>query len=177
MLTQVLAALAGEDLRAVRDQAVLCFGMACCLLRSELVALDVQDLERVPEELRVTVRRSKTDQEERRLRPVAALEAWLRAAGVAEEPVFRRFTRDGTCAAAEPMSDQAVARVVKAHVVAAGLDPVLFGGHSLQARFITAAAVAGASAFRMREVSRHKSIQVLAPSRTIRERDSCRRDA
>ncbi len=172
VLTQVLAALAGEDLRAVRDRAVLTFGMACCLRRSELVALDVADLERVPEGLRVTIRRSKTDQEGqgavvavpegRQLRPVAALETWLRAAGITEGPVFRRLTRDGACAMAEPMSDRAVARVVQARVAAAGLDPALFGGHSLRAGFITAAAAAGASAFRMREVSRHKSIQVLA---------------
>ncbi len=172
VLAQVLAALTGEDLRAVRDRAVLVFGMACCLRRSELVALDVADLERVPEGLRVTVRRSKTDQEGRgavvavpegrQLRPVAALEAWLRAAGVTEGPVFRRLTRDGTRATAEPMSDRAVARVVQTRVAAAGLDAATFGGHSLRAGFVTAAAAAGASAFRMREVSRHKSIQVLA---------------
>ncbi len=172
MLATVLAALTGEDLRAVRDRAVLVFGMACCLRRSELVALDVSDLERVPEGLRVTVRRSKTDQEGRgavvavpegrQLRPVAALEAWLRAAGVTEGPVFRRLTRDGTRATAEPMSDRAVARVVQARVAAAGLDAATFGGHSLRVGFVTAAAAAGASAFRMREVSRHKSIQVLA---------------
>ncbi len=171
VLAQVLAALTGEDLRAVRDRAVLVFGMACCLRRSELVALEVADLERVPEGLRVTVRRSKTDQEGRgavvavpegrQLRPVAALEAWLRAAGVTEGPVFRRLSRDGARATAEPMSDRAVARVVQARVAAAGLDPVAFGGHSLRAGFVTAAAP-GASAFRMREVSRHKSIQVLA---------------
>ena len=83
--------------------------------------------------------------EGRQLRPVAALEAWLRAAGLTEGPVFRCLSRDGARATAEPMSDRAVARVVQARVAAAGLD-----------------AAAGASAFRMREVSRHKSIQVLA---------------
>ncbi len=103
VLARVLAALTGEDLRAVRDRAVLTFGMACCLRRSELVVLTVADLERVPGGLRVTIRHFKTDQEgrgavvampeRRQLRPVAALEVWLQAAGVTEEPVFRRLSR------------------------------------------------------------------------------------
>ncbi len=168
----MLAALEDQDLRAVRGRAVLRFGTAYCLRRSELVALDVADLERVPERLRVTIRRSKTDQEGRgavvavpggrSLRPVPALEAWLQAAGIAGGLVFRRLTRDGARATAEPMSDQVVARVVQARVAATALDPAAFGGHSLLAGFVAAAAAAGASAFRMREVSRHKSIQVLA---------------
>ncbi len=174
VLAAVLAVHARcADLRALRDRAVLVFGMACCLRRSELVALEVPDLERVPEGLRVTMRRSKTDQEGRGA--VVAVpdgtaaaagggagERGSHAAGVAEGPVFRRLSRDGTRATPEPMSDRAVARVVQARVAAAGLDPTAFGGHSLRAGFITAAAAAGASAFRMREVSRHKSIQVLA---------------
>ena len=40
-------------------------GFAGALRRSELVALDVEDVEEVPEGLRVTIRRSKTDQEGR----------------------------------------------------------------------------------------------------------------
>ncbi len=47
VLATVLAALTGEDPRAVRDRAVLVFGMACCLRRSELVPLEVSDFERV----------------------------------------------------------------------------------------------------------------------------------
>ena len=36
----------------MRDRALLCFGMACCLRRFELVALEVADLERIPKEQR-----------------------------------------------------------------------------------------------------------------------------
>ena len=42
---------------------MLLIGLAGAFRRSELVALDVEDVEEVPEELRVTIRRSKTDQE------------------------------------------------------------------------------------------------------------------
>ncbi len=105
VLATILAALAGKDLRAVCDQAVLVFGMACCLRRSELMALWVEGLERVLAGLQATMRRSKTDQEdqgavmavpeERRLRPAAALEAWLRALTVTKDQMFHRLTCDG----------------------------------------------------------------------------------
>jgi len=85
VLRDVLRVITGTDLRSARDRALLAFGMAGAFRRSELVALRLGDLERVPEGLRVTVRRSKTDQdgagatiaipEGRRLRPKALLEA------------------------------------------------------------------------------------------------------
>jgi len=46
-------------------RALLLIGFAGAFRRSELVALDVEDVEEVPEGLRVTIRRSKTDQEGR----------------------------------------------------------------------------------------------------------------
>ena len=101
----MLAPLTADDLGAVRDQAALMLGMACCLRRSRLAALDVSNLERVPEYLRVTVHRSKTDQpgrgavvavpDGRQLRPVVALEAWLRAGLVNRGQMFQRLAGDG----------------------------------------------------------------------------------
>lgn len=183
VVRDVLRAIEGEDLRSVRDRALLAFGLASCLRRSELVALRLDDLARVPEGLRVRISRSKTDQEGkgaiiavpegRRLRPVAHLDAWIARAGlgpirqvgwesVADGLLFRRLSRDGERALSSPMSDRAIARVVQARVAAAGYDPALFAGHSLRAGFLTSAARAGASVFKMQEQSRHKSIQVLS---------------
>ena len=175
VLRDVLRAIAGDDLRSVRDRALLAFGMAGALRRSESVALRLSDFEWVKEGLRVTIRRGKTDQEEagatiaipegRRLRPKARLDAWVQQAGIAEGYLFRRLVRgkagDATMSAS-PMSDRAVARLVQARVLAAGYDPTSFAGHSLRSGFLTAAARSGASIFKMREVSRHKSMQVLA---------------
>jgi hypothetical protein len=50
---------------------------------------------------------------------------------------------------------------VKAAAGLAGLDPAEFGGYSLRAGSITSAARAGASVLKMREVSRHRSLDVL----------------
>jgi len=42
-----------------------------------------------------------------------------------------------------------------------GLDGAAFGAHSLRSGFLTSAARRGASVFKMRDVSRHKSMNVL----------------
>lgn len=172
IVRDVLHAIRGQGLREVRDRALLAFGMASCLRRSELVALRLADIRRVPEGVRVTIARSKGDQEGkgaeiavpegRRLKPVLHLEDWLACAGVEEGWLFRRISNDGKTVTGDPMSDRAVARVVQRRVAAAGLDPARFGGHSLRAGFLTAAARSGASVFQMQAQSRHKSVQVLS---------------
>ena len=50
---------------------------------------------------------------------------------------------------------------MKHYAELAGLDPASFAGHSLRAGFLTSAAEAGASVFKMMEVSRHKSVDTL----------------
>jgi hypothetical protein len=55
-----------------------------------------------------------------------------------------------------------VAAIVKQHVLAAGLDPAEFSGHSLRAGFVTSPAETGASILKIQETSRHKSTDVLA---------------
>ncbi|EPR11000.1 hypothetical protein M527_04615 [Sphingobium indicum IP26] len=170
-LAAMLKTIEGDDLRAVRDRAVLAIGMAAALRRSELVALAVDDVGLAPEGLRLFIGRSKTDQagegaviaipEGRRIRPKALLLEWMAAAGHEEGPLFRRLTRaDGLTR--QPMSDRAVARLVQRCAADAGLDPTQFAGHSLRSGFITEAARQGASIFKMQEVSRHKSVQVLS---------------
>ena len=71
------------------------------------------------------------------------------------------------------MSPQGVALVVKARAAAAGLDVALFSGHSLRSGFLTeAAGQPGANVFKMREVSRHKSLDIL--SAYVRDPDAFR---
>src|SRR5690349_8427490 len=94
-LKQMLAEV--PMLSGLRDRALLVLGFAGALRRSELVALDVEDLEETAEGLHVRIRRSKTDQEGAgdfvsiphgsRLRPVAGVRAWLEAAGITEGPI------------------------------------------------------------------------------------------
>ena len=53
----------GRSLRELRDRAILLLGFAGAFRRSELVALNVEDIEEAAEGLLVTLRRSKADQE------------------------------------------------------------------------------------------------------------------
>lgn len=79
--------------------------MAAALRRSELVALDIDDVAITPDGLLITIRKSKTDQdgegatiavpEGRRIRPKALLLAWIACAGFGEGPVFRKLPRKG----------------------------------------------------------------------------------
>lgn len=165
-----MASCCTDTLHGKRDRALLLLGFAGAFRRSELVALTVADIAEEAAGLRVTIRKSKTDQDgeghtiaiARGVRhcPVTALKAWLEAAGITEGPVFRPLVRGGRILPAA-LSTKSVAFIVKAYARAAGFAPEEFAGHSLRAGFLTSAAEAGASIFKMAEVSRHKTIDVM----------------
>jgi site-specific recombinase XerD len=170
-LGAMLACIPTDTLAGKRDHAMLLLGFAAALRRSELVALTVEDLEEVPEGLRVLIRRSKTDQEGEgrtiaippgsKLRPIAAVKAWLEAAHITTGALFRSINKGGRMSD-EPLTGRTVADLVKRYAAAAGLDPAEFSGHSLRAGFVTSAAAHGASIFKMQAVSRHRTLDVLS---------------
>jgi integrase len=119
VLRDILHAIHGDDPRDARDRALLAFGMAGAFRRSELVALRLEDVRCVPEGLRVTIRRGKTDQEGagtviaipegRHIRPKALLETWLARAGISDGFLFRRLAARGIVTSC-PMSGATSAR-------------------------------------------------------------------
>jgi integrase len=165
-----MAMVPGGRLKDIRDRALLLVGFAGAFRRSELVGLDVEDLEEVDGGLKITIRKSKTDQEGLGSAiaivrgsiacPVTALKAWLDAARITSGPVFRSVRKGGKNVG-DRLSDHSAATIVKAHAKRVGLDPALFAGHSLRAGFLTSAASRGASIFKMMDVSRHKSVDTL----------------
>lgn len=169
-LARMIAAVEGQGSRAIRDRAVMALGLAAALRRSELVALQLADLELVREGLKLTIRHSKTDQEGQGqiiavpsgkiLKPVARLNAWLTVRGAAAGPLFFGTDAQGRMTN-RPMSDRAVARLVQRYAEKVGLDPNAVGAHSLRSGFLTEAARSGASLSKMQEVSRQKKIEVL----------------
>jgi integrase len=122
--------------------------------------------------LRVTIRRSKTDQEasgrqialpygsDPQTCPVTALRAWLEHAGITRGAIFRGVDRHGNVST-KRLSDRAVADVVKRAARGAGLDPEEFSGHSLRAGFATTAAAAGANERQIANQTGHTSMEVL----------------
>nr|WP_277924456.1 tyrosine-type recombinase/integrase [Sphingomonas sp. CROZ-RG-20F-R02-07] len=171
VLRDMLRCVTGDDLRAHRDRALLAIGMAGAFRRSELVAITVGRVSEDARGLLVRIAASKTDQEGkghsvaipdgRRLEPVRHYRAWLAKAGIASGPVFRKLTPQGRLTD-KPMSAQGVALVVKAAAVAAGYPPEMFSGHSLRAGFLTEAGRQNANLFKMKEHSRHASLEMVA---------------
>src|SRR5712671_920437 len=165
-----MVAGAPDNLAGLRDRALLLLGFAGAFRRSELVALDVADLEETEDGFKINIRRSKTDQESQGVTiaiargvttcPVKAIKAWLQAAGISEGPLFRPVAKGGRLGT-ERLTDQSVCSIVKAYAERIGLNATDFGAHSLRAGFLTSAARRGASVFKMRDVSRHKSMDVL----------------
>jgi integrase len=161
-----------ESVLGLRDRALLALGFSGAFRRSELVALDVEDLVFSTDGLEVTIRRSKTDQlgEGRKVGipygaspatcPVRAMRAWLGEAGIDDGAIFRPVTRHGRVGTGR-LSDRAVALVVKRYAGALGLEPKSFAGHSLRAGLATSAAKAGKSERAIMRQTGHRSVQMV----------------
>jgi len=155
-----------------RDRALLLLGFAGGFRRSELVALDVEDVHEEPQGLRIRIRRSKTDQEGEgrdlgvpwgaRLEtcPVRAYRAWRAAGGISTGALFRPVDRHDVVGGSR-LTDRAVARVIQRAARRAGLDPHRYAGHSLRAGLATAAAAAGAPERTIMAQTGHRSVTTL----------------
>jgi integrase len=171
VMTEDLRKVVGNmegDLVGTRDKALLLVGFAAALRRSELVALEVKDVDWVDGGVVVTIRKSKTDQEGRgqeigipygatpQTCPVVALRSWLVASGIEEGALFRKVDQWGNVGL-NALHPGTVADVVKRHVAVLGLDPAQFAGHSLRAGLATSAAEGGANEIQIMAQTRHKS--------------------
>lgn len=160
-----------DSMLGLRDKAILLLGFAGAFRRSELVALKIEDIEKTPDGIRVTIRQSKTDQQGKgetiaipngtRFRIVDTLFSWINEANITEGYIFRSVRKNGKVNDKSLMPKD-VARIIKRYAFNAGLTVSDFSGHSLRAGFLTSAAKAGASIHKMMETSRHKSIETLA---------------
>ena len=73
--------------------------------RTELISIDYEDLEFVPEGLKITIKRSKTDQfgegmikglpyfTNETYCPIVNLKKWLEISKIKSGPIFRRFSK------------------------------------------------------------------------------------
>jgi integrase len=154
-----------------RDVALLLVGFAAALRRSELVALDVADVEERDEGLAVTIRRSKTDQEGAGGQvgvpygsnpltcPVRSLRSWLELAGITDGPLFSPVDRHGRISCSR-LSAAGANRLVQRAVARTGTDPRPYSAHSLRAGLATAAAEAGVPERSIMNQTGHRSLVV-----------------
>lgn len=159
-----------RSLADARDKALILVGYAGNLRRSELVALDFEDIEFTSQGMIITIRKSKTDQEGEGYQkaieygtfaetcPVKALTSWLTLAGIESGAIFRRI-RKGSLTT-DRLESKTVGLVCKALVKSIGLNPADYGAHSLRAGGITQALMNGATELDAMRQSGHKSAEV-----------------
>lgn len=184
-LRQMIEALP-DTVQGRRDQALLLVGFAGAFRRSELVSLDVGDVQFTNDGVIVKLERSKTDQEAQGTSkgipygstphtcPVRALKTWLELAQLQDGSLFRPIDRHGNIRL-QRLTGHSVARIVKRAACVAGLDPKQFSGHSLRAGLATAAAQAGVSERIIMQQTGHKNLTTLR--RYIREGSLFRENA
>lgn len=160
-----------------RDKAVLLVGWAAALRRSEIVALDFEDIDFVEEGMTVRIVRSKTDQDgegykigipfalDERYCAVKHLEHWILLAKIETGPLFfgigtpgKKFHVD---VERKRLSAQAVNRIIVKRMKQAGLPTTGYSGHSLRAGFVTEAAKSESPEYLIQAHTRHRSAKVL----------------
>lgn len=146
-----IVAATPNDLRGLRDRALVLIGFVGAFRVGELVALDAEDVERRTEGVLVRVRRAKTDQEGRgrikaiplapervELCAVRALRAWQAASGITSGPLWRAINRDGALRIGR-LTSRACLDLIKHRAERGGMVPDGISTHSLRAGHVTEA--------------------------------------
>mgnify|MGYP003684108625 FL=1 len=146
--------------RKLRDKALILIGFAGGFRRSELVALEYDDIEFVVEGVKIFVKRSKTDQSGEGMTkaipsfnnalycPVVHLQNWIYELKNKKGKIFS-------------ISDKSVALIIKKYANLAGLDGNKYAGHSLRSGFATSTAESGAEERNIMAMTGHKTTQMV----------------
>ena len=149
-----------KENRKLRDKTLILVGFAGGFRRSELVALELEDIEFVREGVKIFVRRSKTDQSGEGMTkaipsfsnalycPVIHLQNWIYELKNKKGKIF-------------PISDKSVALIIKKYANLAGLDGDKYAGHSLRSGFATSTAESGAEERNIMAMTGHKTTQMV----------------
>ncbi|MAV56777.1 MAG: integrase [Candidatus Pelagibacter sp.] len=144
----------------LKNKALLLIGFAGGFRRSELVEIQYEDLEFVPEGVKIFVKKSKTDQSGEGMTkgipyfsnpdycPVVSLKKWIEEGDVKSDKIF-------------DMSDRNVALIIKRYARVAGLDENKYSGHSLRSGFATSTAEQGAEERSIMAMTGHKTTQMV----------------
>jgi integrase len=158
-----------------RDRALLLIGFSGALRRSELVALDVEDLAWSNDGVKLLLGKSKTDKAGEGAEimivygrhdatcPVEALKNWLETAAITTGPAFRKVNKAGRVEARR-LSEDAVRQILLRRAYQAGVkgslaEPV--SPHGLRAGFVTTAYRNGVPDEEIMDHTRHRSLTTM----------------
>ena len=175
-----------EEIKKLRDRTLILIGFSGGFRRNEIVALDYDDLDFVPEGLKISIRRSKTDQfgegmikalpyfDSSKYCPVVSLKKWIAVSKINSGSLFRRFSK-GSRLTENRLTDQTIALLIKEYLQLAGINSKNYSGHSLRSGFATSAAESGAEERSIMSMTGHKSAEMVR--RYIKEANLFRNNA
>ena len=161
-----------EKIKILRDRSIILIGFSGGFRRNEIVSLNYDDLDFVPEGLKIKIKRSKTDQfgegaikalpyfDNSQYCPVVSLKNWIDIAKINSGSLFRRFSK-GSRLTEKRLTDQTVALLIKEYLQLAGIDNKNYSGHSLRSGFATSAAESGAEERSIMAMTGHKSSEMV----------------
>jgi len=161
-----------EEIKKIRDKSIILVGFSGGFRRTELISINYEDLEFVPEGVKITLRRSKTDQfgegmikglpyfSNETYCPVAHLKKWIKISNIKDGPVFRRFAK-GCSLISNRLTDQSVVLLIKKYLALAGIENKNYSGHSLRSGFATVSAESGADERSIMAMTGHKTTQMV----------------
>jgi len=161
-----------EEIKKLRDRSIILIGFSGGFRRNEIVSLDYDDLDFVPEGVKINLKKSKTDQfgegftkalpyfNNSQYCPVVTLKKWIEISRIISGPLFRRFIK-GSKLSDNRLTDQTVALLIKEYLNLAGIDSKNYSGHSLRSGFATSAAESGAEERNIMAMTGHKSTEMV----------------
>ena len=167
-----------EKIKKLRNRTLILLGFGGGFRRTELISINYEDLDFVEEGVKITLRRSKTDQfgeglikglpyfTNEKYCPVTSLKNWINFSKIKTGPIFRRFAK-GSTLTMHRLTDQSVVLVIKDCLKLAGIENQNYSGHSLRSGFATVAAESGADERSIMAMTGHKTSQMVR--RYIRE--------
>ena len=156
-----------ESIIGIRDKVLILVGFAGGFRRSELVELDVSDIEFTESGMTIHIKKSKTDQEgagyfktigkgrSQLTCPVLALKEWINISEIVSGKVFRSITKGGVVG--NSLSTNSVSKIIKKCISLIGLNTSDFAGHSLRSGFISEAKEAGIMNELIMKMTHHKT--------------------
>ena len=172
VLIDVIDEKINEEIKKLRDRTIILIGFSGGFRRNEIVSLDYDDLDFVPEGVKIDIKRSKTDQfgegsikalpyfDNLKYCPVVSLKKWISISKINSGSLFRRFLK-GSKLSQKRLTDQTVALLIKEYLQLAGIDSKNYSGHSLRSGFATSAAEAGAEERSIMAMTGHKSTEMV----------------
>lgn len=149
-----------DERKKARDKALMLIGFSGGFRRSELVNIDLEDLEFTKEGVKIFLKRSKTDQsgegmikaipyfKDINFCPIHSLKRWIEISQINKGLIF-------------DISDKMVAILIKKYLSEAGFDSEKYSGHSLRSGFATVAADSGADEKSIMTMTGHKTTQMV----------------